>query len=568
MKTASVIGRSLGIVWHSSPRLSTLLGLCVVVRSALPLLVLKTMSTLVDATLAAYPALKTSLSGGLREIAWPLTLFGASMFANYAMRSVTELLSGELGEKIRADVAHMTHAQMSRLSYQTMQSPQFQTEAFRAISGSTERPVRIFTSALGLLQSTLTFCILGAWMCGVAWWLPLLALTAGAPTLASRIWASRQSFDLRKSQTVGERKLLYYNRVLTNHTFAPEIRLFGISSFFETAFDDVRKRLSTTRMAQSRHAARAEVAASALSTLVMLAVFVSVIILLSTDGGGSIGQLAMCLMTVRRADTAVNDATQRTVGLHNQSLYVRSLIEFLATRENGEGRNKKFPEKFAVLNVRDVTFSYPGSDRQALRGVSFSVRRGEVVGIAGRNGSGKSTLAKMLCGLLRPDSGSVDVDGVSLSDISTHEISTHVTAVFQDFRVYNAKAADNIRFGDYVSAADEGRIRDAARQAGIDDLLASLPDGYSTELGGDFPGSEMFSRGEWQRLAMARALYSKAEIFILDEAASALDPSARKIMHETIGRLRAAGKTVILISHSAETLSLTDRVCQIEQGRL
>lgn len=568
MKTASVIARSLSLVWQSSPRLTLLMGLCVIVRAVLPLVVLYTMGVLVDATLDAYSTFKASLPDGLTLIAKSLAMFGVTMFANYAMRSLSDLLSGELGEKIRANVARRTHAQMSRLSYQTMQSPMFQTEAFRAISGSTERPVRIFLSAIGLVQSVLTFCILGVWMCGVAWWLPLLAMMAGAPTLASRIVASRRSFELRKAQTVGERKLLYYNRVLTNHIYAPEIRLFGIARFFETAFDNVRRRLADTRKEQNRRSATTEVLASAVSTVVMLAVFVSVIILLSTDDGGSIGQLAMCLMTVRRADSAVSDAAQRTVGLHSQSLYVRSLMEFLAMKGDSENRTKRFPSTFNALNVSNVCFSYPESGRHALSGVSMSICRGEVVGIAGSNGSGKSTLAMMLCGLLRPDSGSVDIDGVSLADISPDEISAHVTAVFQDFRIYCAKARENIHFGNFASQPDDDRMRGAARQADIDALLASLPDGYATELGGEFPGSEMFSRGEWQRLAMARALYSRADIFILDEAASALDPSARRVMHDTIRHLRKEGKTVILISHSAETLSVADRVYRLVGGRL
>lgn len=562
MSTASVLVQSLRLVWRSSPRLAVLQAVIVAMRAALPLIVLWSMGALVDATLEAFPLLQSSLTAGLRAIAIPLSVFGVAMFGNYAVASIADIVSEHLAENIRLRVASLTHDQMSRLSYQTLQSPQFQTEAFRAISGSTERPVRIFFAALSLLQSALTFMVLAVWMMGVAWWLPLLALVAGAPILVARLWSSRQSYDLYKAQTVNERKMHYYNRVLTHHTFAPELRLFSIAQYFRTAFANARAAVVAPRLALSRRAAVAQIIASALSTIVLLALFVGVIALLASTGG-SIGRLAMCLMTIRRAESAVADAAHRSVSLHSQGLYVRSLFEFLNMREPAHVV-AHFPASFTAINVEGVSFRYPGSDRQAVSGVSFTVWRGQVVGIAGPNGCGKSTLAKMLCGLLRPDAGTVSVDSTPIADIPPDELSAHITAVFQDFRLYNAPADANIHFGDYLHPLDNTRLHEAAAYADMDALISSLPHAYNTQLGSDFPGSEMFSRGEWQRLALARALYSRADILILDEAASSLDPAARQTLHRNINRLREERKTVILISHSAETLSMADVIVRLD----
>lgn len=561
MSNCKILGQSLLLVWHSSPRLALACMACVVARSLLPLAVLWTMGEVVDSTLASFGTFKESVTDGLLSIAASLSLFGLAMASSHIVSHVADLQNMRLGETIRARVADLCQRQMCRMSYQTMQDPQIQTETFRATSGSTERPVRIFMSALSLAQSALTFCTLSAWMLRLAWWLPLLTIAAGIPLVMARLWATRRAYDLYLRQSVDERKMAYYNDVLTHHGYAPEVRLFGLGDYFRHAFDTVRHSLSSSRLALARESAWTQGAMGVVSTAIVLSVFVCVIVMTALDGG-SIGSLAMYLMTVRRAETAVGDVAHRSVSLHSQGLYMRSLFDFLHIDWQKTPR-AAFPTSFSEIALRNVCFSYPASERRALHDVSMCIRRGEIVGIAGRNGSGKSTLIKILCGLLRPDAGSASVGGVEIADIAPEEISRHVTAVFQDFRLYCASARDNIHFGDIPTPLDESRMLDASRNMRMDALLASLPDGYDTELGNQFPGSEMFSRGEWQRLAMTRALYSHAEILILDEAASSLDPAARQTLAENVARLRQEGKTIIIVSHSSETLAIADRVYEM-----
>lgn len=552
--------RSLRIVWDASPAWAVACGVCVVVSAVVPIAFLWTMGRVVDVTLDSVGS-----AGGFdaMTILPSLALFGLALFGSYTAGVVSDWCREELGERLRGHVSGLIHRQMARVSYQTMQSPQFQTKAFRAISGSTQRPVNIFLSTLSLVESLLVFCSMSIWLMRVRWWLPLVVMLAGFPVFAVRVWSTREYYRLYHDQSVDERKMYYYNTVLTQPRYAPEIRLFGLSGVFDRLFDEVRQRVSGTRLAHERISTVRQVLAMALSTLAIMAVFV-IVIVLSVSGGLSVGSLAMYLMTIRRAETAATTVSRYSVSLHSQALYVRSLLEFLSLDE-GNTNKETFPTGFQSIDVRNVSFSYPGSDRQALCGVSFSIRRGEVVGIRGGNGSGKSTLVKLLCGLLRPSDGSVTIGGVEVSQISPSEISNHVAVVFQDFRPYCTTARENIHFGDVKNETDDIRIRQAAAEADIDGLISSLPDGYDTELGDQFPGSEMFSRGEWQRLAQARVFYSHADIIIFDEAASALDQRARVTMQNNIARLRCEGKTVIVVSHLTDTLSVVDREIALER---
>lgn len=545
-------------VWQSSPVWAALSGVCMVLNAVLPLALLWSMGRMVDATLTS---MSSASEFSATNILPPLLTFGAALFATYALSAITDWCTSELGERLRGHVANEVQKKMSRVSYQTMQSPQFQTDTFRAVTGSTRLPVNIYFSTLGAVESFLTFIAMGGWLTSVSWWLPLVVLLSGAPVMAVRLWDTREAYKLYRDLAADERREHYYNSVLTQPRYAPEVRLFGIADWFRGKFAAIHGVASGARIRQERRSAVSQVAASALSTVAVMAVFV-VVIVMAAQGGLSVGSLAACLLAIRRAESAVSTLSKRSMSLHSQELYIRSLFEFLSL-DDETSRRAEFPRHFESINVSGVSFSYPGSDRKALEGMTLSIRRGEVIGLRGGNGSGKSTLVKLMCGLLKPDEGSVNIDGVEVSSIAPSEVSRHITAVFQDFMVYCATASENIRFGNIESEKSAVKEHSAAQSAGIDDLLSGLRNGYDTELGNHFTGSEMLSRGEWQRLAQARVFYSAAEIIILDEAASALDPGARQTLRDNIERLRREGKTLIIVSHLSETISMADRVIDL-----
>lgn len=557
---ADSVLRSLRIVWSSSPRWAVASGICVVLNALLPLALLWSMGVVVDATLAEYG----SADGfDVWRVMPALVMFGLSLFGTYSMTVVSDWCTSELAERLRHQIAQMVHNQMARVDYQTMQSPQFQSATFRAISGSSQRPVNIFLTLLGLVESALTFCVMSVWLMRVSWWLPFVVILAGLPVVIVRLRDTQEAYSLYKSLSDDERKMHYYNGVLTQPRYSPEVRLYGLAEFFSRLFEGYQCDVAERRICRQRRSVVRQVAASVLSAAAVVVVFL-VVILVSVSGGLSVGSLAMYLLTIRRAEGAVAGMSRRSVSVHSQGLYVRSLFEFLSL-DNLPPRKAAFPTDFEALRVENVSFRYPDSDRQALSGVSFEIKRGEVVGLRGGNGTGKSTLVKLICGLLRPDVGSVKIGDVEVSDLSASEVSTHISAVFQDFRVYCASARENILFGDMSSEPDEARLREAAVDVGIDSLISSLPEGYDTQLGNQFKGSEMFSRGEWQRLARARVMYSRAEIVIFDEAQSALDAEARQTLARNICKLRAQGRTVIMVSHLSETFDLVDRVIDLSE---
>jgi ATP-binding cassette, subfamily B, bacterial PglK len=214
------------------------------------------------------------------------------------------------------------------------------------------------------------------------------------------------------------------------------------------------------------------------------------------------------------------------------------------------------------VTLRDVSFRYDAAAPWAVRGICAEIRRGEVVGIAGANGAGKSTLADLLLGLLTPDSGRIEVDGMPLDADSIAAWRTTVAYVPQHIFLLDASLAANIAFGVPPAQMDLARVRAAARAANLDALVDRAPEGFDLRLG---ERGARLSGGERQRVGIARALYHRASLLVLDEASNALDSEAERDLGAMLAALRGQ-MTVIVIAHGAHALRACDTVIQLDGG--
>jgi ATP-binding cassette subfamily B protein len=256
-------------------------------------------------------------------------------------------------------------------------------------------------------------------------------------------------------------------------------------------------------------------------------------------------------------------------GVYRSSVLLTAYDAFLRLGRamDAERPTTVVPGPFERLELEQVSFCYPGATRPALDGVLLTLGRGEVVALVGENGSGKTTLAKVIASLFTPTSGRVRWDGLDLADCDPASAREHIAVIFQDFARYRMTARDNIGLGRVDALGDAERLEEAARQAGIHEVLAGLSHGYDTYLTQEIePGGEL-SGGQWQRVALARAFFRDAGLLILDEPTSALDARAEQALFERIRQL-AAGRTVLLISHRFSTVRSADRIVVLHEGRV
>lgn len=250
------------------------------------------------------------------------------------------------------------------------------------------------------------------------------------------------------------------------------------------------------------------------------------------------------------------------------TLFISNLIEFFNERPRMVGVSPVPSMSYrGEIEIKNVSFTYPNATEPALRDISLHIRPGETVAVVGENGAGKTTLVKLLARLYDPDTGDIEFDGIDVKTLSPSDLHKHIGFVLQDFGRYEASAADNIAYGDWQRlVGDRQKVEETARLAGVDEMVRSMPEGFDTALGRLF-GEHELSKGQWQRLAIARAFARDASVLILDEPAASLSVQAEYELFCRFHEL-SRGRTTILISHRFSTLSIADRILVMEKGRI
>jgi ATP-binding cassette subfamily B protein len=395
--------------------------------------------------------------------------------------------------------------------------------------------------------------------------LAALVLLSAVPLWFATRWAGRARYRFDHRMTAADRERHYLGDLLTGKDEAKEVRAYGLGPMLLTRFHE----LYDERIAVMRRLVRGRLAAALAGSVASAAAVVGVIaavVWLPVAGRMSLAEVGVAVVSVALLVPRLAAATTGAATLYENALFIPDLTDFL-TPPAPPGVPSGGPAGFTRLDVRDVRFRYPAQQADTLRGVSLTVRAGQVIALVGENGSGKTTLAKLLAGLYRPDSGTVAWDGVDAADLDPEALRDRVAITFQDFIRYCLTAADNIAVGQPDRRDDLTGIAAAARRAGADGVLAALPQGYATRLGPEFRGGHDLSLGQWQRLALARAFFRDAPFVILDEPTASLDPRAE---HALFGSVRdlCAGRTALIISHRLAVAKDADRIYVLSAGRI
>ena len=222
--------------------------------------------------------------------------------------------------------------------------------------------------------------------------------------------------------------------------------------------------------------------------------------------------------------------------------------------------NLALPRPTGRLSVEGLSYAPPGSNKSTLRGVTFRIEAGEVLGVIGPSGAGKSTLARQLVGVMGPSVGAVRLDGADVSTWPRDQLGQHLGYLPQDIELFADSVAANIsRF----QQDDDAKVIDAARLAGVHEMILRLPQGYETQVG---EGGAVLSGGYRQRIGLARAVYGSPSLVVLDEPSSNLDSEGDAALAECITQLKQVGVTVVIISHRPATLGVVDKILLIRDG--
>lgn len=488
-------------------------------------------------------------------------LTALSLFASTVQREQQQIL----GELVSRHMHGRALDIASKVELAAFEHPDFHNRLQRVQTGS-QQPLNMVYGVSGLISAMVGVIAVSVALIAIEPLLIPLVLTVLFPAWLAASRRSSAFWHFFWRMTPSDRERNYVGTLLSGRDEAKEVRAFGLGRMLLERWN----RLFDQRLTELRKVARRQLLFTLLSTTaigILLGAIILLVAFLASSGQVTLAEAGVAIAGIAVVGARLASAGWSVSTLSEAGFYLDDFELFLKLGSEQPRPTNRPPSGFDQMTADNITFTYPSASQPALIDVSMQIERGEVVALVGENGSGKSTLAKLLAGLYRPDTGTVNWDGVDISSIDQAEFSRRVAIIFQDFLRYHLAASDNIGLGRHESAGDRPAIERAAEQAGADGFIGKLASSYDTLLGPEFLGGVDLSVGQWQRMALARAFFRNAPLVILDEPTAALDARAE---HDLFERIRSLllGRTVLLISHRFSSVVNADRIYVLHEGRL
>ncbi len=554
---------SLKLVWNSSPGWTFTNIVVSVLRSIFPLILIWLLKDVVDDITKAATATPGSHPV---NVLWPIIAVVIIWFLDEATSDFSNYVRKKQSLKLEVYMYGLLHSKAIKLDLINFENPEYFDCLSRASREAPWRPNSILNNLVSLLRGFLSLLLMAGLILTLHWTLALLLLIANIPGIWLRLYYADILYNFQRLQTPEARKSAYFNWLLTGDRPSRELRLFGLGNYFIGLF----KKSFLKQKEEEINIIRRRTLVELISNLFKASALLITLLFIAhqTIGGKlTLGQMAMFLLAFRQGMIYIKDLFGSLAGLYEDSLFIGDTFEFLNLKENVIAVDpiiscSPFEKKIVLDNL---CFTYPGNNFKTISNVSFEIKKGEIIALVGPNGAGKSTLVRLLSRLYDADSGNIKYDGNDIRNIDPEEYRKLFSVVFQDFMLYNLTAGENIRMGNIDEKGPVVRIKTSATTTGVHELISNLPNGYDTVIGNLFDDSRELSWGEWQKIALARALFRDAPILILDEPSSALDADTE---YDIFSRFReiVKGRTSILISHRFTNVSLADRIIVLDKG--
>ena len=490
--------------------------------------------------------------------------------ATMVWSSVDQYVQSIMRYKIGAKVSDMMYEKFHRLDFwqyddkkiadlydKAQRFSQFYAYVFDGIAG-------IASSIIGLVTALVALVV-------VVPWIGLVVMISVIPGVYLQFKLSRVQINHWNKNVESRRARSYIEWNLLQPNTIPELRLSGLIKHLLNLRTKYREKDERETLRFERKYMPKRLVADGFQSIAELVALVWVVIEI-INRNQPIGQFIYVQQIVSRTMGSVNSLVSRLSTIDEDLANLGDYQKFMSLPEQGAG-GQLLGQTPGRVTFENVSFTYPETKTEVLNNVSFELTTGAHVALVGENGAGKSTIVKLLCGLYRPTSGRVLIDGVDLADINTAEWHKYLSVLQQDFLTYIfTDVKSNVEFGDIANPDDKQRYEVSTRQAEARGFIDKLPHKDTTILNkwmedeGGEPGTTL-SGGQWQRLALARNFYRDSPFVILDEPTSAIDALAEARIFQRIFNA-SNKKTVLTISHRLSTVKKADEIIVLDDGKI
>ena len=383
------------------------------------------------------------------------------------------------------------------------------------------------------------------------------------PLLKLQTYLSTRKYALYNKQAEGHRLGGSLIAILLNATNIPELKILNSGEYIQKRLWSLLNSQNTETRKERHRVFHADVLSCGITNVVTFAIKMWIICsaLIQQQTVGSIYQL---LNAADSTQSLLHSLIMQISLGHEQSLYITNLFDLWSLPDENFAEQEELATPINEISFRNVSFVYPGATTYALKNVNLTFTKGNMYAIVGTNGSGKSTLMKLLCGLYSPTSGTVLINGRSLSNWTPSSLRRQIAAMFQNPIHYPFDVETNIKMGVKSTVIEESIVRDASQKAQANIFIQQLPQQYKTQLCKEWKNGVDLSGGQWQKIALARFFLTKASLKILDEPFSSIDPlTERKVMSE----IEPDNDTItILITHRYDMLKKSHHIVLMDDG--
>lgn len=566
---AAALRSALREVFAAAPRAALGAISCRVLQALTPLALVALSAQLLAEILAAVaaPAGSSERDLALTNVEFTGALLVGVLVFDALLRVLRGLAQDRLRQRVTLRVEERLQIHAASLDLAHFEATEFHDLLHRAQLDAAERPVRAFDAMLGALQGAITFTGATILVAVTAPWF----LAAALPLAGLAVWIRQRTARalLREieQRTPEERLMRYLSALLTGPQHAKEVRVHGYAEALRLRWRGLAETVTGARLRLQRTAGLREFLLHSASVAAMAAALWW-LVLETVAGRMTFATLVLDAQALQRMFMALTALVGSLSALVEHQIWLRRLAEFFALRPSitSPEQAAAVPQRLVRgIEVRGVSFRHTRSTRDALQNVDCSFGPGEIVGIAGVNGAGKSTLIRLLARLSDPDAGLILVDGVNLRAFEPAEWRRHLGVIFQDFGRYELSVEEGVALAT-GGHAGQGSVQAALEAATAMPVVERIPGGLEGVPGQRFGRGEL-SLGEWQRLALARALLPDAAVLLLDEPTASLDGAAEQALFAELRR-RAHGRVIIVVAHRPSALALCDRVIRMHDGRI
>lgn len=559
------------LVWDTKPWILFFMVFMAIWNGVTPVISAFISGELLDKLALAYTSATTGGENMFHSVIILLIIRFAYNFITGVVSRVSGILNNIASELVVNHVNLKIMYKAREVDLASFDDPEFYERFENAKREAGNRPINILNNNFTIISTVISMfsfiVILGA----VIPWAPLVIVLTSIPTAIINFSYRKKNFWYVRFHSKDRRQMNYYSELMTNKDMVKEVRLFNLSDLFIGRYQETFNRYFGGLKKLFVGEGLWNIAMTLVTTAINCIMFV-VIAKGVADGSYSVGSYSIYTGALSSIAGGIGTIIGTTASIYEGTLFIDNLIRFMDEKRSIVSA---LPEPRHInhhtghrIEVKNVSFAYPGTERKVIDNVSFTLEPGDTCVLVGLNGAGKTTLIKLLTRLYDPTEGEILLDGHNIKEYAVEDLYSMFGIIFQDFGKYAVSVKENIHFGQVEREMDDEDIVTAAQQSSADQFIENLPDKYNTPLMRYFEenGIEL-SIGQWQKLSIARAFYSDSDIIILDEPTASLDAIAEQEIYNHFDHLRK-DKTTIFVSHRLSSATVANKIVVLEYGKV